>query len=180
MSLPKNYVIIGSPGAGKTTLAKQLSECLNLRAIEMDYYHFTHNWVEVPDEIFCQSIDNLTQQPGWIADGNYGILRKLVWTKAEVIIWLRLPFFLTFRRLFVRSMDRVFSQKPLWHGNKESFYTTFFTKDSILYWFFKTYRQRNRQYDLMLKSAEYAHLKVIMITHPNNVLEQVLSRLNQF
>lgn len=180
MSLSKNYVIIGSPGAGKTTLAKQLGEHLNLQAIEMDYYHFTHNWVEVSDETFFNSIDLLTQQSGWIADGNYGILRNMLWKRAEVLIWLRFPFFFTFRRLFVRSMDRVFSQKPLWHGNKESFYNTFFTKNSIFYWFFKTYRQRNRQYEQLLKSSEYSHLRVMVITNPNNVLEQVLTRLNHF
>lgn len=177
MKKPLNIIIVGSPGSGKTTLSKHLSYCLNVPAIELDYYHFKENWVEVEDEIMVKKVDEMTSVPGWIADGNYKTLRFLLWKRADVLIWLNIPFFTNLRRLLVRTIHRAYTKKPLWHGNQESFYMSFFTKNSILYWFLKTYRLRINQYNKLLRSPEFSHLYVIVIKNPNQVLEQVLTAL---
>lgn len=172
--------IIGSTGSGKSTLAAQLGAKLNIAHIELDYYHFEKNWREVPDEVFRERINCLTLPDGaWITDGNYSVLRDIVWQRAEVLIWLNYPFLFTFARLLKRTMQRIVTRKPLWHGNRETFYGTFATKDSILYWFLKTYHRRRKEYPALFMQPAYKHLKVIQITKPQNALQQVLLQLKE-
>lgn len=169
--------IIGSTGSGKSTLAGQLSQHYNIPHIELDYYHFEPDWKEVPDEVFRQRIGELTDAESWITDGNYSVLRDIIWHKADVIIWLNYPFTFTFWRLFKRTMSRVFTQKTLWHGNRETFTNTFASKNSILYWFLLNYSKLRKRYPALFKQEEYKHLTIIELNKPDKALEQVILRL---
>ncbi|OWY20251.1 hypothetical protein BVG80_16265 [Sphingobacteriales bacterium TSM_CSM] len=171
-------VIVGTTGSGKSTLAAELGARLNIAHIELDYYHFEENWREVPDEVFRERVSQLAKPDGaWITDGNYSVLHDITWQRANVLIWLNYSFGFTFARLLKRTLQRIVSQKPLWHGNRETFSGTFATKNSILYWFFKTYYVRRRKYPVLFRQPQYAHLKVIEITRPANALQQVLQQL---
>ncbi|HTE18391.1 MAG TPA: AAA family ATPase, partial [Armatimonadota bacterium] len=46
---PRRIVVVGSSGAGKSTMAAALSQRLGLPHIELDALRHGPNWVEVPD-----------------------------------------------------------------------------------------------------------------------------------
>ncbi len=165
--------IIGTTGSGKTTLAKQLSQYLNIQHIELDALHFTSQWQEVPDDLFRQRVQHATNQNQWITDGNYSILRDIIWQKADCIIWLNYSFTINFSRLVKRTLGRVIGRQELWHGNKESLKTTL-SKDSIILWFFKTYRRNRTNYPQLFAHERHKHLQVLTITHPKNALQQAI------
>ncbi len=78
--------IIGTTGSGKTTLAQHLAKRLNLLHIESDSQRFLPGWNTRSPEEFRARISALTAHPRWIIDGNYSILRDIVWGQADTLI----------------------------------------------------------------------------------------------
>ncbi len=91
MTLGKRIMIIGSGGAGKSTLARQLGEILGLPVIHLDRHFWRPGWVETPRDEWPATVDRLASGARWIIDGNYGgtISRRIA--VAQTIIFLDLP-----------------------------------------------------------------------------------------
>jgi adenylate kinase family enzyme len=159
----KRIVIIGTTSAGKSTLAEALAKKIGGDFIELDALHWEPNWVEAPDEVFHERVDKATQAEKWVVAGNYSKVRELVWSRAEVIIWLNYSFPVVFWRLLTRTIRRVVTQEELWNGNRESGWShlKLWSDESLFHWLFKTYWRRKREYPLLLKEPHNAHLKVI-------------------
>lgn len=84
----KKILIIGSPGAGKSTLAKQLHDKLNLPLIHLDKLYYKQNW-ERPDKTeWIEQVINLCKEESWIIDGNYITTLEVRASYADLIIWL--------------------------------------------------------------------------------------------
>ena len=168
-SLPPNprVAIVGSSGSGKSTLARALSRKLGVPHIELDAFRHGPNWTETPDDVFAQRADAAADpSSGWIADGNYTILRPIIWRRASAIVWLDYPFPLSFARLFARTVTRAATRQTLWNGNRESLYTHFFTRDSLFLWNIRRSRVIRRQLPLAFAQPEHAHLQVIRFARP--------------
>lgn len=157
----KRVVVVGTSGAGKTTLAGELSRLMGVPHIELDAFRHGPNWTETPDDIFRQRIsDELTGQD-WVVDGNYSVARDIVWARATTIVWLDYPFYVTFSRLFHRTMSRYFKRTELWNGNREDLKGVLFEKDSLFVWAFKTHWSRRKSLPIAFAQPEYAHLEVL-------------------
>jgi adenylate kinase family enzyme len=157
----RRVVINGTSGSGKTTLARQLSQLLDIPHVELDAFRHGPNWTETPDDIFRERVSGALQGDCWVVDGNYSVLRDVVWPKATTVIWLDYPFPLVFWRLFWRTMRRSAKQEVLWNGNRESLWTQFFTKDSLFLWVLKTHWRRRKSLPLTFALPQYSHLRVI-------------------
>ena len=162
----KRIAIIGATGSGKTTLAQQLVDDLDLPLIELDAMHWMPGWTEKPWPEIRAEIDPLTQQECWITDGNYSQLRDLIWPRADTIIWLDYPFMMIFFRLFKRSLQRAFLNIELWNGNRERFRDNFFSRDSLFLWLIKSRSKQKLTYPKAFKESQHAHLQVLRFTHP--------------
>ena len=67
----ERIIIIGCGGAGKSTLARQLGEKLNLPVVHLDKLFWKPGWTEsAKDEIDAKIMAELAK-PKWIIDGNY-------------------------------------------------------------------------------------------------------------
>jgi adenylate kinase family enzyme len=99
-------------------------------------------------------------------DGNYHIIRDLVWPRADTIIWLDYPLPLILWRLSRRTIWRITRQPELWNGNRETWRGTFFSRDSLFIWVFKTYKRRRRKYPELFARPEYAHLAIAHFHSP--------------
>lgn len=67
----KRIIIIGCGGAGKSTLARQLGEKLNLPVVHLDKLFWKPGWEHVShDEFDCLHRQALAQEK-WIIDGNF-------------------------------------------------------------------------------------------------------------
>ncbi len=67
----ERILIIGCGGAGKSTLARQLGEKLNLPVIHLDKLFWKPGWVESSKEEIDAKIHVELEKHQWIIDGNY-------------------------------------------------------------------------------------------------------------
>ena len=88
---PKRIAIIGPGGAGKSTMARQIGAKTGLPVVHLDALYWHEGWRETPKDVWEQTVRELTQQPQWITDGNYGGTMALRLEAADTIIFLDLP-----------------------------------------------------------------------------------------
>ena len=67
----ERIMIIGCGGAGKSTLARQLGEKLNLPVVHLDKLFWHPGWVESEKAEIDEKILREMQKDQWIIDGNY-------------------------------------------------------------------------------------------------------------
>ncbi|MED4018890.1 MULTISPECIES: DNA topology modulation protein [Sutcliffiella] len=84
----KKIILIGSGGAGKSTLAKHLGEKLGIKVFHLDALLWKPNWVGVPREEQIQVQNELVKNEQWIIDGNYGATMDIRLQAADTIILL--------------------------------------------------------------------------------------------
>ncbi len=156
----KRIIIIGTTGSGKSTLAKTLATKLSYPYIQLDSLFWKADWQGEDDLEFFKKIESTVSADHWIIDGNYGRTHHLTWNKADTVIWIDLPFALTFYQNFTRSLKRAIVRKELWPGtgNRESF-LRMFSRDTILLWLIKTYKTNKQRYEARLNDPEFAHIK---------------------
>ena len=94
------------------------------------------------------------------------MVRDLVWSHADTLIWLDYPFLLVLWRLFRPTLTRGLRREELWNGNRERLRDQFLSRDSIFLWLFKSYWRRRRQVPELLARPEYAHLDVFRFRSP--------------
>lgn len=67
----ERILIVGCGGAGKSTLARQLGEKLNLPVVHLDSIFWLPNWVERNRDEFDELVRQELMKDQWIMDGNY-------------------------------------------------------------------------------------------------------------
>lgn len=162
----ERVVVVGSSGCGKSHLARELARLLGQPYVELDELQWAPNWTEKPEEEFRRLVGLAIAEPRWIIDGNYSRLRDLIWTRATAVIWLNFGFMTVLSRALDRTVDRLITREPYWHGNRESF-TRILSRDSILLYVLTTFHRRRRQYRALQMSGKYPHLAWIELRHPS-------------
>jgi adenylate kinase family enzyme len=165
--LPRRVAVVGTTGSGKSTLASALARHMGVPYVELDALHWAPNWTEVPNELFRERAAEALMGDAWVTDGNYSAVRDIVWSRAEMVIWLDYTLPTILWRLTRRTFRRVVTREELWHGNRESVRTWLFSRDSLYVWALQTYRRRRREYPLLLAKPEHAHLKVLHFRSPS-------------
>ena len=175
----KRIVVIGTTSSGKSKLAAQLAERLDMDFIELDALHWEPDWQEAPLEVFRARVEKaLRQAERWVVAGNYHVVRDLVWPKAELVIWLDYSLWRIFWQLTRRTFSRWWNQELLWGTNREPLWVhlQFWSKESLYNWLFKTYGRRQREIPMLLSQSEHQHLKLIQFKHPKE-MDEWLGRL---
>lgn len=164
----KRINVIGTSGAGKTTMARELGKRLGVPHIELDALHWEPNWVEAPLDIFRTRVEQAIQVEAWTLDGNYSRVRDLVWQHADTLVWLNYDLHVVLWRVWWRTLQRSLTHQELWNGNRENLRTALFSRDSILLWALTTHARRRREYPELLARPEYAHLHIIQFRQPRD------------
>ncbi|HEY0413425.1 MAG TPA: topology modulation protein [Allosphingosinicella sp.] len=98
----ERILVIGSPGAGKSTLSAELARRTGLPLIHLDRHHWQAGWVE-PDKAHWEArVAALIGGPRWVMDGNYGGTLSLRLTRADTVIDLDFPLWLCLARIVRR------------------------------------------------------------------------------
>lgn len=84
----QRIILIGSGGAGKSTLAQRLGERLNIPVIHLDAYFWNPGWVETPRPEWEKKLVELLKDQSWVMDGNYGNTIAMRAPHADTIIFL--------------------------------------------------------------------------------------------
>ena len=152
------YVVIGTSGVGKSTFAKALAAYTHAAYIELDHLHWAPDWTERPDTEFSAAVASATETERWVVDGNYSVVRSIVWPRATHVIWLNFSRSVVFTRIIRRTVRRAALREKLWHGNQESFRRSFLSKDSIILWSLTTYQKNQLKYAALRDSGHFGHL----------------------
>ena len=159
-------MVVGTSGCGKTVLARRLAQSLGQACVELDELYWGPQWTPKPDAEFRRLVEAAASGPRWVADGNYGRVRDLLWPRATTIVWLNYSFPRVLLRALRRTLGRMITREPLWHGNKESVRLSFFSRKSILLWVISTFQRRRDELADLRASGKYPHLSWIELRRP--------------
>ena len=169
-SPPRRVSIVGSTGTGKTSFARELARILGVRHIELDALAWGPKWTLADADTLQTRVREAIATDGWVADGNYGGrgARQIVWAAADTIIWLDYSLLVIYQRLWRRTIARIRDRAELWPGtgNRETIRDAFFSRESLFWWAFKTYRTRRRNYPALLEQPEYTRATKLRFARP--------------
>lgn len=101
----QKIMVIGSCGAGKSTLSKQIGAIKNLPVIHLDSLYWKPNWVESTTEEFIEKQTQALAHEKWVVDGNYGATIDVRMAQADTIVWLDLPMPICVFRVLKRTIQ---------------------------------------------------------------------------
>lgn len=104
----RRVLVLGCPGAGKSTLARSLGEALSLPVVHLDKLWWKSGWVNRTEGEFDALLDAVLLGEEWVIDGNYlrTLPRRL--ERCDAVVLLDYP-----RRVCLfRALRRILS----WRG----------------------------------------------------------------
>jgi len=168
-------VVIGIGGSGKTTLAKQLAAHHGLHYIELDALHWLPDWQMREVHDFRALVAQAVSHGKWVTDGNYRVVRDIVWGQATTVIWLNYPLWTVMGRLLRRTLRRMFTQELLFSGNRETLRRSFLSRDSILWYVLTHYAVTSAGYRQVFDDRPFPHLEWVELTTPGEAERYVSS-----
>ncbi len=146
---PERVIVIGNTCAGKSTLAREIAETLDLRFVDLDALFWKPDWQQTECAEFREKIVEATAGTGWVVAGNYVEHRDLFWGRADHIIWLDIQLRLVLKRVVQRSYRRWRTQELLWGTNREDLASHLKLWDpeaSLLSWAVKNHTVRRKDF----------------------------------
>jgi adenylate kinase family enzyme len=99
----QRVLVIGIPGAGKSTFARALAVRTSLPVIHLDAEFWQPGWKVTPRGPWRAKVAELVARDAWIMDGNYGGTLDLRLPRADTVLWFDYPR----PRCLVRAIRRV-------------------------------------------------------------------------
>ena len=104
----QRIMIVGQPGAGKSTLARALGRLAGLPVVHIDHIHWQPGWIERPRDEKTRLCHEVEAREAWIFEGGHSATWANRLARAEMLIWLDLPVGLRLWRVLKRTAQ--------WHG----------------------------------------------------------------
>lgn len=158
---PRRILVAGVSGVGKTTFAGRLGDLLGVPHTEIDALFHGTGWE--PRAEFLADVRGLVAGDAWITEWQYSDARPLLAERAELLVWLDLPFLrVTLPRVIRRTLRRRLRREELWNGNVEPPLRTFFTDpEHIVRWAWSTRRKYAERIPLL--PARYDDLHIVRL-----------------
>lgn len=142
---PLRIAVAGPSGVGKTTLCAELARRTGAEHIEIDALFHGPDWTPRPQ--FVDEVRGFLARDAWVTEWQYSPARPLISQRAQLLVWLDLPFWrVTFPQVVRRTVGRSWGKKKLWNGNVEPPLRTIFSDpEHIIRWSVQTrnlYRER--------------------------------------
>jgi adenylate kinase family enzyme len=134
----QRIMIVGQPGAGKSTLAQALGARTGLPVVHIDHIHWQLGWIERAQAEKTKACLAVEAGEAWIFEGGHSTTWGNRLARADMLIWLDVPVGLRFWRVVRRTI--------VWHGQSrpdlpdncpEGFH-----KETLPFWHF-IWRTRN-------------------------------------
>ena len=148
-AIGRRIVVWGVTGSGKTTLAHQLGAALGLPVVQLDAIRHRNGWDSTGWEEFRAELTETLEgyTGGWVLEGSYHTIMDVYLSRLDTMVWLRLPWRVSFWRVLQRTVARAWDRTPLYNPNgpRESWRMTFFSRQSILWWSISAHRSSTRR-----------------------------------
>ena len=165
----QRLVVVGTSGAGKTTVAGQLALILGVRHIELDSLHWEPDWTEADPETLRQRVQVAVLTDGWVVDGNYSAVRDLIWPNTDTLVWLDYRLTRVMWQVTTRTVRRIATREELWSGNRERLRAAF-SRHSIIWWALATYRKNRCRYTAVIDEPETSHMDLVRLRSPRKAV----------
>lgn len=154
-------MVIGTGGAGKSTLARRLGDATALPVIHLDREHWQPGWMEPPRDEWAAKVTELSARDRWVMDGNYGGTMAARMQRADTVVFLDFPRLLCIYRALKRTVVYRNRQRPdMTPGCDEKVDFTF------LKWIWDYNRTRRPGILKMLAEAERDGKTVVILPGP--------------
>ena len=161
----KRIIVIGSGGAGKSTLARRLGERLGLEVIHLDAYHWRPGWVAPPKKEWRATVEELVRREAWVMDGNFSATLETRLAACDTVVFLDLPRAVCLWRVLRRLVTYYRRRRPdMAEGCHESFDLEF------IRWVWG-YRARTRPQVVRLLEENARTKRVVWLRSPAEVAE---------
>jgi adenylate kinase family enzyme len=168
-------VVIGTSGAGKTTLARRIASRFALPHIELGAINWQSGWRDLtrydPQE-FVRRVTEAIGAEAWVADGNYGLVRDSLWQRATHLVWLDYERPVIMARVIWRTFLRATLRTELWAGNRERWLHMLRPSHPIR-WAWSTWERRRWETAERLSQPQCAHLMVVRLRRPREARQVV-------
>jgi adenylate kinase family enzyme len=153
--------LIGSSGAGKTTLGRALAQRLGLPFVDLDDLFWEPGWQAVGHDELTRRLAPTLAQPGWVIVGNYrATTEPHVWPRLTHLVVLDLPLATLVRRTAWRTLRRGLTGEPCCNGNTESL-RRFFHRDGLVRYLLRHWRARHERQRRLPTDPAQAHARVL-------------------
>lgn len=171
-------VVIGTSGAGKSTMAARIGAHFGLPVIELDAINWQPGWAalsRLDQPEFLRRVDAATAGAAWVVAGNYTMARHIVWARASHLVWLDYPKAVVMARVIRRSVRRTVRREVIWGGNREGL-REWRDPGHPVRWAWRSW-QRNRSLTVnRLAEPASSHLVITQVVRPRDA-RKVLTRL---
>lgn len=87
----KRVIIIGCPGSGKSTFARELADRTGLPLFHLDMLYWNADKTTVPKDVFRARLKEILAKDEWIIDGNYASTMEWRMEKCDTVFFLDMP-----------------------------------------------------------------------------------------
>lgn len=108
----QRILIIGSGGAGKTTLAQELGKKLGIPVIHLDALFWKPGWIESDKAEWQNTVRDVMHDARWIMDGNYGGTLAERMEQCDTVIFLDIPRLICIWRVIKRAIRYYGRSRP--------------------------------------------------------------------
>ncbi len=125
-------------------------------------------WVPVDAAVQRELIGGVVAGERWVLDSSYGAWLDLVLPRAQVVIGLDYPRWLSFGRLLRRTVSGAATKEPRCNGNVES-WRNILSRDSILIWHVRSFGRKRERMRAWAASADGP--EVLLFRRPRELAE---------
>jgi adenylate kinase family enzyme len=163
----RRILIIGSGGAGKSTLARRLGERTGIEVVHLDKLFWHPGWVRTEKEEWFGIVRQAIEKESWIIDGNFGSTLEMRAGAADTIIFMDIPRHICIYRIVKRWVLYNRGTRPdMAEGCEERFDWEFF----LWVWNYPTRSKPEKE----LVLNRYANEKTVIRLRSNKEIEQFL------
>ena len=146
-------------------MAVSLAELLAAPHVELDAIFHQPDWTPIDEAQFRSRVRTATEGDRWVVDGNYSVVRDIVWDRADTVVWFDLSYVAVMARTVRRTVRRVVTREELWNGNKEPFSNLWSLnpRNSIIAWSATRHGVYRRRYAAAERDPRWSRLRFVRL-----------------